>query len=274
MIWDDPWIACATDHSGPARRFCTTIPPPPPVLATGVRFDCRRFADIPIAAWIDLVGTRWTPADLAVRLANAWIPCVWLHETLVGTCVLRQHADMWLLETLRARSGHGTPLMRSVMTWIWRHVDGPFVLGFVWELNAAQLVAAWWRGWLAAAAAIEYGWVWRTEETCGFCPEQTQWTPVSSSRLQMPTAVIGKGWTAVVTDSGLGDGWGYVLAYKGVPDWSAIAAKGGWRSLWMRTSVAPSKMWRWTGEFVVVGLLNQWAPASQPERVWITAEIA
>lgn len=222
-------------------------------------------------AWIDLVGTRWAPVDLADRLANAWIPCLWFHDTLVATCVLRPKSDLWLLETLRARKGHGTPLMRSVMTWIWRFNSGPFVLGFVWELTAAQLAAAWWRGWLAAASAIEYGWVWR-RDSCGFCT--TPWSPISTSRLRMPTVVFGRGWTAVVTDSGLGDGWGYVLAAQGEVDWTAVATKGGWRSLWMRRAAAPSNMWRWTGEFIVVGLLNQWAPSTEADRAWITAEIA
>jgi hypothetical protein len=278
MIWDDPWIAVATDQGGEPRTFCTTLPPPVPDLPLGVIFQCVRVSDlidlhawVNLQMWADLVRTRWTVAELRQRLQNAWIPCLSTADGLVGTCVLRPVGSKWILETLKAQSGYGTLLMRSVMTWIWRHVGGPFVLAYTWELTAAQLVGAWWRGWLTSAASIQYGWVWR-DGACTFCPEQEAWSPIGP-RPVVPLLVDG----AVVSDSGLGDGWGYVSSYTGTPDWTVVAKKGGWRSLWMRSMVAPAPTWRWTGEFVVVGLLNQWTGSSDSltdEVTWLTAEIA
>ncbi len=266
MIWDDPWIAVATDQGGEPRTFCTTLPPPVPDLPVGLVFKCVRAGDLDLAAWADLVRTRWTPAELLQRLAGAWIPCLKTVDGLVATCVLRPQMDgKWILETLVAQHGYGTLLMRSLMTWIWRHVGGPFVLAYTWELTAAQLVAAWWRGWLASTATFQYGWVWRDGTSCSFCPEKEPWKSVGP-RPAMPIEVDG----VVVSDSGLGDGWGYVSNYTGTPDWSAVAKKGGWRSLWMRSAEAPSG-WRWTGEFVVVGLLNQWGDPGC--LTWNTAEI-
>jgi hypothetical protein len=159
------------------------------------------------------------------------------------------------------------------MTWIWRFTGGPFVLAYTWELTAAQLCFAWWRGWLASAAAIQYGWVFRSSQedgSCTFCPEQDVWKPVGL-RPVLPIEVDG----AIVSDSGLGDGWGYVSAFSGTPDWITVAKKGGWRALWMRSLTAPTG-WRWTGEFVVVGLLNHWTSTEYDDSSlrWLTAEIA
>jgi hypothetical protein len=85
----------------------------------------------------------------------------------------------------------------------------------------------------------------------------------------MPTYFQDISGLAVVSDSG--DGWGNVLAIKDSPDWSKVSQKGGWRRLWMRSVVSPGPGWSWTGEFVVVGLLNyNSGPVSLD---WITAEI-
>lgn len=282
MIWDDPWIAAATDHGGPARRFCTLLPPPRPVLPAGLTFDCLATTNIIPALWSewrDLVGTAWDLEALVARLAGAWV--VVMRDSsgaLVGTCVLRSRSSsqLWLLETLCAHHGVGTPLMRSVMTWIWDRV-GPFMLGFTWELTAPQLAVAWWRGWLAAAAAIQFGWSWRASSNpesnpnqgCLFCPSKDKHQPL----LILPSLIRSATGCAIVTDSGLGDGWGYVLAVRGMPDWDAVCARGGWRNgLWMRSVAAPpGDGWRPTGEIVVVGLLNCWGKVSLE---WITAEIS
>jgi hypothetical protein len=88
----------------------------------------------------------------------------------------------------------------------------------------------------------------------------------------MPTLFMDDAGLAVISDSGLGDGWGHVLTVRGDPDWSAIAKKGGWRRLWMRRSASPGPEWSWTGEFVVVGLLN-YNDFSGISLDWITAEI-
>ena len=269
MIWDDPWIAVATDQEGETRTFCTTLPPPVPELPAGLLFRCVRASDLDLAAWADLVRTRWSSTELMVRLQGAWIPCLFTVDGLVATCILRPIDGKWILETLKGQKGYGTLLMRSVMTWIWRFIGGPFVLAYTWELTAAQLITAWWRGWLASAAAIQYGWTFRIPQdgdACTFCPEQDVWKPLGP-RPVLPLVVDG----AIVSDSGLGDGWGYVSSYTGAPDWTVVAKKGGWRSLWMRSAAAPTG-WRWTGEFVVVGLLNHWGHPDTLE--WNTSEIA
>jgi hypothetical protein len=56
-------------------------------------------------------------------------------------------------------------------------------------------------------------------------------------------------------------------------DWASVVRIGGWRALWYRGSTAPSAGWSWTGEFVVVGLLNYDGRTKIPTR-WITSEIA
>jgi hypothetical protein len=272
MIWGDPWIAAATDRGGVERRFCTTIPPPLTVLGTGQRFVCVRVADLNLQAWRDLVGTRWSDSALRARLVDAWIPCLYTEERgLVATCVLRPHADgLWLLETMRAIPGYGTPLMRSLMRWIYDYA-GPFVLGFTWELTITQLCAAWWRGWLSAMAALQYGWAW-SADGCHFCGAQDIWRPMMEPRFTLPTCIQGVDWSVVVSDSGLGDGWGYVSRWKGTVDWAAVAREGEWKALWCRSQWAPAPKWNWTGEIVVVGLLNAWAPSTDMD--WVTAEIS
>jgi hypothetical protein len=157
--------------------------------------------------------------------------------------------------------------MRYLMTWIWKR-EGPFVLGFTWELTPLQLAGAWWRGWLAAAAAIEFGWIWRRPRDCSFCPG----TPVEAgpARIELPTLLrFGPAW-AIVNDSGLCDGVGCVLDWRGDVPWDLVAEAGGWSALWTRAASAPTPKWRRTGEVVVVGLLNSGAPVTPR---WITAEI-
>ena len=272
MIWSDPWVELAMQKGG------TTLPPPPTPLAIGRRFQCMTVAELDLEAWIDLVGTRWTRDELVLRLQGAWIPCLFQEQDLVATCVLRpkQKQGIWILETLRARrqrDGFCTALLRAVIPWIFAKVGGPFSLGYTWELSLPSLVAAWLKGWLKSAIAIQYGWALSlTEAGCSFCPT-TQWSPIGP-RLALPTLFQDKEGTAVVSDSGLCDGWGYVSLCRGSPDWSAIAKKGGWRSLWMRSRSAPSSEWVWTGEIVVVGCLNYDLIHPHPSPIWVTAEIA
>lgn len=273
-IWDDPWISVATVR-GEAAPWNTTLPPPsPPSLPANLRFRCVTWTiltESEKSAWLALVGTRWRPAIAGQRLDGAWIPLITDSSgSPVATCVLRPRGGeerLWLLETLRAKRGHGSTLMRHLMTWIWQR-EGPFVLGFTWELTPLALAGAWWRGWLAAAAAIEFGWIWRSDG-CSFCPGKP--VTVGPARLELPTLLrFGDAW-AIVNDSGLCDGVGCVLDWRGDVPWGHIAEAGGWSSLWLRASVAPSPKWRRTGEIVVVGLLNA-AAAVAPQR-WITAEI-
>jgi hypothetical protein len=277
MIWDDPWIAAATDQGGSGfGPWCTLLPPPVPALPDDCEFRCTLWTDVSATEWVDLVGTRWDPESLAARLTDAWIPQLYRDGDLVATCVLRQRkgtCSRWILETLKARRGNGTLLMRCLMTWIYRR-SGPFILAYTWELAGAQLAVAWWRGWLASAAAVQYGWVWRTLDGsgCNFCPKAEPWTPIGP-RLVAPTLFRQQGGAAVVSDSGLGDGWGYVAKHVGVVDWAAVCARGGWRALWMRGATAP-KDWRWSGEFVVVGLLNHFGPVSPASLDWVSAEVA
>jgi hypothetical protein len=278
-IWDDPWIAVATARGDTGTPWCTTLPPPPPAPDTG-RFECRRWAEVPAEAWIERVGTRWSPAELELRLTDAWIPLLYDESgALVATCVLRPRGgveNVWLLETLRAVPRWGSRLMRHLMTWIWladsRGGGNPFILGFTWELTVAQLAVAWWRGWLAAATTVEMGWMFRAEG-CSFCPSKNKetWQPLHPRFAEPALFQQGHAW-AIVNDSGLGDGWGHVVAWRGDLDWSAVAERGRWRSLWVRSVDAPSPKWWPTGEFVVVGLLNS-ADGRPAQIPWITAEI-
>jgi hypothetical protein len=264
MIWDEPWTQVALQAGG------TTIPPPRSVLALDQVFRCVRCTDprLDLQAWADLVGTRWTTEELVPRLQDAWIPCLYEKETLVATCVLRSRPEYWILETLRARHGFGRTLIREVIPWLYDAEGGPFTMAYTWELGLPGLLGAWWRGWLGSATAIQYGWTWTAGvEDCGFCPGG--WEPIGP-RLALPTLFQDGSGSAIVSDSGLGDGWGYSSMVRGSPDWPAIAKKGGWRFLWYRGPVAPAGF-VWTGEFVVVGLLNKRRDVSLE---WSTAEIA
>lgn len=275
MIWDDPWITFATDRSGPVREFCTTLPPPPP--PTGVIFDCVRVeerSDQFLVGFQGLVRTRWSVAVLRRRLAGAWSAAVWAPgEKLQGVCILRPYRDIWLLESLAAVHGHGGPLMHTSIYWLWMFKRMPFKLGFQWELTGTQYLAAWWRGWLAAEAELQWGWIWRfpllDPSGCSFCPSTH--VQLEPPVFDMPTLIQGSDWSAVVSDSGKQDGMGIVLAYSGTVDWSVVAKKGAWVSLWMRAVARPYAGWNWTGEFVVVGLLNHWGPL--PSLTWVTPEV-
>lgn len=89
----------------------------------------------------------------------------------------------------------------------------------------------------------------------------------------MPTVIASpdQSWSVTVSDSGLEDGWGYLLEMTGhqTPDWSVVAAKGGWLSLWSYGS-CPGPGWGFTSHVVVVGAIN-YAGAPPP---WISAEVA
>ena len=275
MIWDEAWIQFATDQSGPTRDFCTTLPPPPP--PEGVIFDCVRSeerSDQFLVEFQGLVRTQWPVPILRKRLTDAFMAAVWAPGGLLkGTCILRPYRGIWLLESLAAERGHGGPLMHTVVYWLWKYKQKPFKLGFQWELTGPQYLAAWWRGWLAAEAELQWGWIWRfplpDPSGCSFCPgTHVQLDPPI---FDMPTLIQGTDWLAVVSDSGKQDGMGIVLAYSGTVDWAVVAKKGGWVSLWMRAVARPSPTWNWTGEFVVVGLLNNWGPL--PSLTWITPEV-
>jgi hypothetical protein len=253
----------------------TLIPPPMTPLGPGQTFRCTQWQDLDLDAWIDLVGTRWTREELAIRLEAAWIPCIYKDRDLVATCVLRVlPTGTWILETLRARKGFGGPLLRAVIPWLYDMCKGPVPLTYTWELRLASLIGAWWRGWLRTAAAVQYGWIWTadvSDANCGFCPNSA-WEPLGP-RLVRPTLFHNGQSSAVVSDSGLGDGWGYVSVFRGKPDWAAIAATGGWRVLWVRAATAPEGF-RWSGDVVVIGVLNNRDPNQKTHLEWITAEIA
>lgn len=289
MIWNDPWIDVATsppDDGMGIAPFNTTLPPPRPLLPPDLRFDCcaaSSLSDSELSVWRTLIGTRWPLSGLRDRLEGAWIARIHVAEgykdRLVSTCVLRRSEDpTWILETLVAKpTGHGyaTALVRSVMTWIYDR-GGPFVLAYTWELSLAQLVWTKWRGWLKSAAAIEYGWIWTAPGECNFCGTNTSTAlahPVGSADLQH---IQGDG-QVTVSDSGLGDGLGYVLSVgeEVSVDWTSVVRAGGWRALWYRGRGPPTPAagWLWTGEFVVVGLLNYDGRSGIPTR-WVTAEIA
>jgi hypothetical protein len=274
QIWNDPWIAVATERGVGTGPWATTLPPPlPPPLPASVAFRCVPWPALTSEeqlTWLALVGTRWRPAVAAQRLVDAWLPMIVDSSGAIATCVLRPRGGperLWLLETLRSKRGYGSTLMRQLMTWIWQR-DGPFVLGFTWELTPFQLAGAWWSGWLAAAAAIEFGWIWRLPSACTFCPGAP--VVVAPARFELPTLLrFGDAW-AIVNDSGLCDGVGCVLDWRGDVPWATVAEAGGWSALWMRSAVSAGPKWLRTGEIVVVGLLNSAVPRCDR---WITPEI-
>lgn len=295
MIWSDPWIDVATTpptEGEGVRPFCTTLPPPKPTLPPDLRFRCEPAAvmtDTDLSVWRERVGTCWDVSALRQRLESAWIARLWVTkgtaDTLVATCVLRRGpaTAMWILETLVAQpkgKGYATALVRSAMTWIYETGQrGPFVLAYTWELSVAQLAVACWRGWLKSAAVYESGWILGVEG-CQFCGTNTAHYPVGPI---MPVVFRSAGAEVIVSDSGLGDGLGYVLACRGEVDWAAVARQGGWRALWWRGKTSPSGasrhtiassgIWQRTGEVIVVGLLNYDGCGAIPTR-WITTEIA
>jgi hypothetical protein len=299
MIWSDPWIDVATtpppEGTG-VSPFCTTLPPPRPTLPPELRFRCEPAAaitDTALSDWRTLVGTQWPVTALRQRLADAWVAELRTDGNLVATCVLRRGsaAAVWILETLVARPtrrGYATALVRSAITWIWETGQrGPFVLAYTWELSVAQLAVAWWRGWLKSAAAYESGWIWVPQEGCSFCGSNTDRNayPVGPA---MPLIFRSAEGEAILSDSGLGDGLGYVLACRGAVDWTAVIRRGGWRALWWRGTSPPSlhctsnmeassraaNAWQRTGEVIVVGLLNYDGRSPGIPTRWVTAEVA
>ena len=257
MIWDDPWTIVASQPGG------TRLPPPRYPLRDGLSFRAVQVTDLSLNIWIDLVGTLWSVAELSLRLEGAWIPCLYDGDRLVATCVIRQKPGVWILETLRARKGFGSPLLYSTIPWLFGlDPTKQTVLGYTWELDGPGLLAAWWRGWITATSTVQYGWVWSgVGAGCSFCGRR---------REALPMLFQDASGSAVVSDSGLADGWGYVSMICGAPNWTAIAERGGWTFWWTRSTLGP-KGWIWTGEFVVVGFLNC---LEIPTLDWVTAEIA
>lgn len=252
-IWQDPWIAAATGSTP------TTLPPPRPCLPTGVTFRCCAWTDLSHferSEWRTLVQTRWTFEQLTVRLEHAYIARLLRDNVLIGTCVLRprEHQN-WILETLIVsvkRQGWGSCIMRAAIRWIWDvSTSTPPSISFVWELSPLGLIKAAWAGWLSCAHRIDWGWIW---------------TKTSQA------AVNGANGTCLISDSGLGDGMGYVLAHTGNVDWNSVCEQGGWTTLWRALPHAPGSLphspgwlsyfsakngtWKWTGECIVTGVLN------------------
>lgn len=285
VIWSHPWIATALSPEG------IRLPPEIPVGVVWTASLATEMRDDELEAWGAFVRTGWNAADLRQRLSDgAVIVRVWDGATvsgpLRGTCVVRPRGGgLWLLETLVARpqrEGWGAATMHSAVRAVWDR--GGTSLGFIWEMPVGGLLKAWWRGWWGAAVSVERGWVWRTaaaSASCGFCPNTEAWIPVRPPPV-MPVVVEGPGWAAVVTDSGLQDGWAYVLAASGAVDWEHVASVGGWRDLWYAGAVAPAggleaptgSRWRWTGEVVVRAVLNLAGRPAPPPTAWITAEVS
>ena len=262
MLWNDPWIEAATTRGLRPGPFCTLIPPPRPVLHADYSFDCVAGEALNVGEWQEIVRSGWSDEIIRARLTAALVPCLRREGQLIATCVLRpQGGPLWVMETFVARwrgSGYGGLLLRCFIDWMWRRF-GPVTIGYTWELTTCQLLVAGLRGWLASAVSIQMGWTWTALE-----PTR------SVTRPTLPVWMSDKAGSAVVTDSGLGDGWGYVSAYRGSPSWDLIAKKGGWQRLWFRGDSAPSDQWKWSGEFVVVAFMNSNVSRSSE---WITAEI-
>lgn len=286
MLWSEPWLSLAASASG------TQIPPPrPPPLSAGSCF--RLMPAVPeglTADWLTFVGSGLSVEAARRRVSEAGSLVAWLDVSGPGpgsgsaTCLLRPVSDsVWRLEAFVARPRGvrlGELLLRHVMWHLWN--SGGATLVFQWELvGVPALAGAWWRGWLSAAVAIERGWRWRRaaeQERCGFCPVTAAWIPpegpTSPAVDGRPVVVrdASAGWTVVVADSGLCDGWGHMLAFTdGMIDWTRVAAVGGWRELWYRGPSAPVGVgWTWTGEWVVLGRVGVGQPV---QTRWLTAEL-
>ena len=262
------------------------MPPAPPELPAGLFFRCVHVEDMSgslLLQWRTLVGTQWSLAALQERLAGAWIAMLVAdgRQNPVATCVLRPRGSasaVWLLETFVARprgAGYGTLLSRHAIPWVWS--QGCRSLVYTWELGPVGIGVAWWRGWLRTAVAYEWGWVLRRDDSksCSFCPEILT---ANVSQFTMPVLIRderrGDSWT-IVSDSGLGDGWGYVLMTSGPVDWPTVFQKGGWRALWYRGTGAPQGAgWKWTGEIVVTGVIGITPPPTVMQRLRLSSEVA
>jgi hypothetical protein len=283
MLWSEPWLALASSAEG------TRIPPPRPALSDGTSFRLLPAGECLTADWLTFVGSGLSVAAARARIQEPGALVAWLEGPKgAATCLLRpadnEGSRIWRLESFVARPRGrrlGELLLRSVMWHLW-FLPGDqqgATLVFQWELaGLPALAGAWWRGWLGAAVAVERGWRWRRtaeQEKCGFCPVTDAWVPPSGEIAGGGRPVVVRdpsaGWTVVVADSGLCDGWGYVLTYKGMGvDWPRVAAIGGWRELWYRGSSAPVGNWTWTGEWVVIGRVGVGRPI---QTRWLTAEI-
>ena len=238
-VWTHPWLTVALSAEG------VGVPPERPTI-DGMCWSAvlaTEMSDTELEAWGAFVRTGWGATALRTRLGDgAVVVRVWpvgREGDLRGTCVVRPRtADLWLLETLVARprrAGWGSVTMHIAIRTVWDR--GGYQVGFVWELGAAGLLRAWWRGWLGAAVSVERGWMWSVPPlkdeggSCGFCPSTDAWLPPPHGSPVMPVVVSGNGWSVVVSDSGLLDGWGYVLAVgpgRGDNvDWARVAAVGG-----------------------------------------------
>ena len=274
-VWSHPWIAAALSPEG------VKVPPEAP---TGVRWNTaivQELNDQELTEWGAFVRTGWDAAALRTRLAGgAVIIRVWdSGGQLRGTCVVRPRDNyLWLLETLVARprgAGWGGATMHAAVRAIWDR--GGSSVGFVWELSAGGLLRAWWRGWMAAAVSVEWGWRWSSADSiCGFCPNTTAWIPTKRPPV-MPVVVSEGSLSIVVSDSGLMDGWAHILAVSGHGvNWERVAKIGEWRDLWFVGSKPPADGdWHWTGEAVVRGILNKGSIRLPMDSVsWITAEVS
>lgn len=263
MIWSDPWIEVATTPSI-YRPLCTRLPPPTFVMPDNILFrtyDMNKKENHEfISRWNTLINSSWTPTQLQQRLQHATITCLHAkdqHKTILASCVLRPRTHngvpFCILETLivsptHRKKGYGALLMRCVMKWLWE-LYGPFILGYIWELSLSEFIWAWLRGWLRSVAEIRLGWVWK--------PNQTQIQEIKKTSASLPLRFHSQEGDryVVITDSGLGDEWGYVQDCSGEIEWATIAARGGWKALWSSVRIQ-SKEWKLSGEVVVVGLLN------------------
>jgi GNAT superfamily N-acetyltransferase len=270
MIWSDPWIDIATTRTKSESPYCTLLPPQRVPLPPNIIYQSMTIADLPIHDWKRLVGTRFENSEIERRLQGAWIPCLWLDNQLIATCVLRPQAvrdvNLWVVETLVVHTGYrgqgyGRMLMREFMTWVWR-CTGPFVLGFTWELTLTGLLSVYRNGWYKAIASLEYGWGWWGVPRCFEDHTETSEKVTES---------------VIVTDSGLGDRTGFVVSGMNLTGvcWSCVAQRGGWKSLWCHAAKKPERYddpWGWSREWIAIGFLNANHPEELPTQ-WGTSDL-
>lgn len=244
MIWDDPWCVVARQPGG------TALPPIRYNLAEDLIFSLLdRNDNKALTEWMAFVKTVLAPSDVLQRLpGTCHVPVLKKKDTIVATCVLRHmKQDLWMLESFTAVHGYGTPLLQQVMPILYKIQGGRFSLGFTWELTVWGLVGAWLKGWLSAAVSVKQGFVFKCDGD-------------DKSKKGSTESKGSTGSTVTVCRSSQNADIGEISDFTGDPNWSLVGRLVGrlvgFKTLWMRSSVAP-RGWLPSGEIIVLGCLNR-----------------
>lgn len=231
MIWDDPWCVVAKQPGG------TALPPIHYELPDDIKFSLLDKGDNKgLNEWMTFVKTSLPPSGVLQRISSTcYIPVLKKEGVIIATCVLRHmKQDFWMLESLTAVHGYATPLLQQVMPLLYKLQRGRFSLGFTWELTVLGILGAWLKGWLSTMVSVKQGFIFEGNE-------------IKKSR---DTSIV------TVFPSSQNADIGEVSEFTGDPNWSLVKRLLGFKTLWMRSYVAP-RGWRSSGEIIVLGCLNR-----------------